>query len=155
MRTDTLFVAGVGQVLLEAGAAGFPCLLASDKGAEYSTFLTRHNVRENYGRNLTLAHPAERHTNVRVSDIELANSMTTIFPMPYGRISPFPSVWRSISTISIPPSPRLRPPQWQVLPAYLDSVSYTYPPKTRQLAACVCDVLKLCAFTKMHRYLMT
>lgn len=70
MRTDTLFVAGVGQVLLEAGAAGFPCLLASDKGAEYSTFLTRHNVRENYGRNLTLAHPAERHTNVRVSDIE-------------------------------------------------------------------------------------
>lgn len=65
-----LFVAGVGQVLLEAGAAGFPCLLASDKGAEYSTFLTRHNVRENYARNLTLAHPAERHTNVRVSDIE-------------------------------------------------------------------------------------
>ena len=56
-----LFVAGVGQVLLEAGAAGFPCLLASDKGA---------NVRENYARNLTLAHPAERHTNVRVSDIE-------------------------------------------------------------------------------------
>ena len=54
----------------EAGAAGFPCLLASDKGAEYSTFLTRHNVRENYARNLTLAHPAERHTNVRVSDIE-------------------------------------------------------------------------------------
>lgn len=70
MRIDTLFVAGVGQVLLEAGAAGFPCLLVSDKGAEYSTFLTRHNVRENYGRNLTLAHPAERHTNVRVSDIE-------------------------------------------------------------------------------------
>lgn len=66
-----LFVAGVGQVLLEAGAAGYPCLLASDKGAAHSTFLTRHNIGRNYGRNLTLAHPTERHARVRVADIEL------------------------------------------------------------------------------------
>ena len=65
-----LFVAGVGQVLLEAGAAGFPCLLASDKGAEYSTFLTGHNIRENYGRNLTLAHPVQRHVEVRVPEFD-------------------------------------------------------------------------------------
>ena len=68
-----LFVAGVGQVLLEAGAAGYPCLLASDKGAAYSTFLTRRNVTRNYGRNLTLAYPDERHASVRVAEIDISN----------------------------------------------------------------------------------
>lgn len=131
-----LFVAGVGQVLLEAGAAGFPCLLASDKGAEYSTFLTRHNVRENYDRNLTLAHPAERHTNVRVSDIEFWQLDDYDISDAIRRISPFPSVLRSNSTISISSSPRLRP-QWQVLPACLDSVSYIFTENTSISCLCV------------------
>lgn len=72
----------------------------------------------------------------------LGNSMTTIFPMPYGRISPFPSVLRSISTISIrwmryPPSPRLRLPQWQVRPANLYSVSYVFAENTSISCLCV------------------
>ena len=64
-----LFVAGVGQVLLEAGALGYPCLLASDSGPDMSTFLTRDNIHGNFGRNLTLAYPGERHRAVRVGEI--------------------------------------------------------------------------------------
>ena len=69
----------------------------------------------------------------------LANSMTTIFPMPYGRISPFPSVLRSNSTISISSVSPFTPSNGKCfLPA---SIPYhTYLPKTRQLAACVFDV---------------
>lgn len=54
---DYLFVAGVGQVILEAGVLGYPCLLASDLGADCSTFLTRENI-GNFGRNFTFAYPS-------------------------------------------------------------------------------------------------
>ncbi len=53
---EYLFVAGVGQVLLEAGSLGYPCFLASDLGADNSTFITRGNIEGNFGRNLTLAY---------------------------------------------------------------------------------------------------
>ena len=66
-----LFVAGVGQVLLEAGAAVYPCMLASDLGAGFSTFLTKYNIRNNFGRNLTLAYFNEKLHNVRVESINV------------------------------------------------------------------------------------
>lgn len=56
-----LFVAGVGQVILEAGTLGYPCLLTPAHGASEATFLTRENFLENgapnggFGRNFTCA----------------------------------------------------------------------------------------------------
>lgn len=66
---DYLMVAGVGQVLLEAGALGYPCLLASDAGAEHASFLTRDNIRGNFGRNLTAPSPRRKDVCVREMDL--------------------------------------------------------------------------------------
>ena len=52
---EYLFVAGVGQVILEAGSLGYPCYLTSDLGVANSTFLTQDNIHGNFGNNFTLA----------------------------------------------------------------------------------------------------
>lgn len=53
---EYLFVAGVGQVILEAGSLGYPCFLCSDLGPAYSTFVTRQNIAQGFfRRNFTLA----------------------------------------------------------------------------------------------------
>ncbi len=41
-----LFIGGVGQVMLEAGQLGFPCLVCSLLGKNYSFFLTRDNIKK-------------------------------------------------------------------------------------------------------------
>lgn len=66
---DYLFVAGVGQVLLEAGSLGYPCYLTSDLGPEHSTFVTQRNIRDNFGCNLTLAYKIDDADFERESDI--------------------------------------------------------------------------------------
>lgn len=85
---EYLFVAGVGQVLLEAGAAGYPCLLASGMGAHCCTFLTRSNIRNNFGRNLTLAYPSGKLGQVQVThidprdiaDFDISQEIRELFP---------------------------------------------------------------------------
>lgn len=72
---EYLFVAGVGQVLLEAGSLGYPCYLASDLGAANSTFITQRNIHGNFGCNLTLAYrmnPAkvEQEKYLHIGDLE-------------------------------------------------------------------------------------
>lgn len=69
---EYLMVAGVGQVLLEAGSLGYPCLLVSDIKAGYSTFLTRKNIRGNFGRNLTLTHFSEAKRHLLVPEIDIS-----------------------------------------------------------------------------------
>lgn len=49
------FVAGVGQVILEAGSLGYPCFVCSELGTGFSTFVTRRNLCDDFGRNFTLA----------------------------------------------------------------------------------------------------
>ncbi len=63
-------VAGVGQVLLEAGALGYPCLLVSDLGPGYSTFLARKNIRGNFGRNLTLTYFSKSKQHLQVQELD-------------------------------------------------------------------------------------
>lgn len=50
---EYLFVGGVGQVILEAGQLGFPCLVAGLAGAEHSCFVSRTNFRTLYGYNFS------------------------------------------------------------------------------------------------------
>lgn len=69
-KEDYLLVAGVGQVLLEAGALGYPCLLVSDLGPGYSTFLTRKNIRGNFGRNLTLTYFSKSKQHLQVQELD-------------------------------------------------------------------------------------
>lgn len=70
---EYLFVAGVGQVLLEAGLLGFPCLVASDLGAAYCSFLTKENIlREDvFGRNLTIGHFKDKLEEVQEKELIL------------------------------------------------------------------------------------
>lgn len=56
---DYLFVGGVGQVILEAGQLGFPCLMASLAGVEHSCFVTRGRFQTCYGYNFSPWMPAE------------------------------------------------------------------------------------------------
>ncbi len=66
-----LFVAGVGQVILEAGSMGYPCLVVSDLGAPFCSFLTRHNImrQDVFGRNMTIGHFKGRLQEVAVTEI--------------------------------------------------------------------------------------
>lgn len=71
---EYLFVAGVGHVLLEAASLGYPCFLASDLGAEYSTFITQRNIQGNFGCNLTLAYKSnltnvEQEKSIRIDEL--------------------------------------------------------------------------------------
>jgi hypothetical protein len=49
-----LFVAGAGQVVLEAGILGYPVFLTSHFGFENSSFLTEENIRLFNGSNFTI-----------------------------------------------------------------------------------------------------
>lgn len=71
---EYLFVAGVGQVLLEAGSLGYPCYLTSDLGTENSTFITQRNIQGNFGCNLTLAYKinfanVEQEKNIHIGEL--------------------------------------------------------------------------------------
>lgn len=72
---EYLFVAGVGQVLLEAGSLGYPCFLTSDLGAGKSTFITRSNIQGNFKCNLTLAYKhilenVDQKQNINIGNLE-------------------------------------------------------------------------------------
>ncbi len=50
---DFLFVGGVGQVILEGGALGYPCMVCSLCGLEHSFFVTKENFQKAYNTNFS------------------------------------------------------------------------------------------------------
>ena len=62
---DYLFVGGVGQVILEAGMLGYPCLVCSLLGMEKSFFVTKENFLKAYQTNFS---PHTKQENLSLSD---------------------------------------------------------------------------------------
>lgn len=70
---DYLFVAGVGLVLFEAGALGYPCLITAGCGADYCTFLTQHSLASGIFSNLTYYLQTPEREAAIVQELDLNN----------------------------------------------------------------------------------